>query len=319
MSKNIEHFSDISFFINNITGAYDSTKPDPLNPNAPSIPNVPVTPITPYSVNGVSYVDVPQSDGTVIKTLASDYKPPIPVDHNIYGDFTLRMYKLPADLTGNYIPLTSPGPDNKPIPIKFNQPMDNDTGAFTKNSFIIGLNTALSECIKFQDQCYAVVIPDPGQSSYYTYYLAQKPQSNNKSPNSDNEYFLCNQGYVSYIKNKNQNGNSNIMSSTISCDFTSNNKISYGGSGVSSNSNQDNSNTPLTLSPTAYLYLHANDGPKVKSQPPYLLYIGIGVVVLLIIGGIYYYYTQVANNEPVTSSIHTSKLLKKKGGYFFFV
>jgi hypothetical protein len=310
-SNQIEHFSDISYFPNTVNGAYDPTKPDPLNPNAPSIPNNAPKPLTPYLSNGVKYVDVPQPDGTKLTIPESDYNPPQPVDNNIYGDFTLRMYKLPADLTGNYIPITKPDPvTGTPTPIKINQPMDNDTGKFTKSSFLIGLNTAISQCIKFKE-CYAVVIPDSKNSSYYTYYLAQKPLSNNKNANSDNEYFLCNNEYVSYLKNLKEDGRSNIMTSTVSCDITSNRPISYSGSGSTKK-------TPEVLSPSTFKYKSGGKSVDVE-KPPYLLYGCIGVIVLLVIGGIYYYNTQVSADEPVVSSVNTSKLIKKKGGYFFFV
>jgi hypothetical protein len=327
MSKNIinsvEHFSDISYFPNKMQGAYNpKPRPNPVpkipavlnspgvaNPpsvkNPPSVENPPSGPppqIIPYIEDGVSYVDIPQLDKTVLKSSGTDY-----------GNYTLRMYKLPADLNGNFIPVTKLDPTtNESTPVKFDQPMDNVTGRYNKQSFMIGLNTALIECSKFQDQCYAVVIPDQGQSSYYTYYLAQKPPSNNKSPDSDNENFLCNQGYVSYIKDKTQSGRNNLMSSTVSCDFNKNQQILYSGAGVNPTKKEEDV-------PSVFKYKDANKVPREVEQPPYLLYIGIAVVIVLVAGGIYYYKTQVEDDKPVTTSISTSKLLKKKGGYFFFV
>jgi hypothetical protein len=221
------------------------------------------------------------------------------------------MYKLPADLNGNFIPVTTIDPTTgESTPIKFYHPPDNTTGRYTGQSFRIGLNDALIECSKLQDQCYAVVIPDNDQGRY-TYHLAQKPPSNNKSPDSDNEFFLCNQGYVSYIKDKTQSGRSNLMTSTVSCDFDSNRPISYGSTGITPDEKKSGA-------PKVFKYKDAKESPVVE-QPPYLSYFCTFVVILLVAGGIYYYRTQMVDDTPVVSTISTSKLIKRKGGYFFFV
>ena len=102
-----ENFGDISIFVNSIIGKYDPTKPDPYEPQiGPSVAPKEETPLIPYKENGIFYVDVPQADNTVVKTALSQYNPPKPIDNNIYKKFLLRLYKYPADINGDIIPIT---------------------------------------------------------------------------------------------------------------------------------------------------------------------------------------------------------------------
>jgi len=329
MSKNIirEKFSDISLFRNStIVGSYNPTIPDPNdpNPNAPSPPPANISPLTPYKENGVSYVDVPQPDGTKIKMLEKDYTPPVPTDNNIYKTFSLRMYKFPANKSNELTPVLSTVMDpktNQYKPIVISQNID-DSGVYTSSSYMKALNNALFACIKLKDQCYAVVIQDPGDSSgsrlgdKYTFQLARKPLSNEKNLRSDSESLLCDQKYISYIKNEfdGKPANSNIMPNTISCDFSPRGAISYSGS-ANNTTNDPNApkkdDKPVEIPERPY---------KKPDGPPWGIIIGIVVAILLIGGGLYYYFNYVKEDDtPAKIITHTSKLIKKKGGYFFFV
>ena len=269
---------------------------------------------------------MPQADGTKIKTLLSDYKPPVPADNNIYKTFSLRMYKFPADKIEKLTPVLSTviDPETKKYkPIVISQGID-DSGVYSLSSYNTALKNALFECIKLQDRCYAVVIEDPNDSNSsgsrlgtkYTFQLARKPLSIEKNLKSDSESLLCNQKYVSYIKNEfdGKPANSNIMPNTISCDFSPNGPIKYSGS--ANNTTNDPNAPPKDDKPVVI-----PERPYVKPDgPPWGIIIGVVVAILLIGGGLYYYFNFVKEDDtPVKIVAHTSKLIKKKGGYFFFV
>jgi hypothetical protein len=322
-----EDFGDISIFVNSIRGAYDPTAPDPHNPtNGPSVAPKVIRPLSSYRENGQEYIDVPQADGTTVKTLKSQYNPPPPIDNNIYKDFSLRMYKYPADTSGNIIPVTKYNTETKKDePFTIQQGPDNN-GVYSSTSYYPSFNDALAQCIKYKDECYAVVIKDPGNSdsrvgSKYIFELAKKPLSNQKNEKSDSESLLCNNTYVSYIKNNREDGRSNIMPNSIPCDFSTS-SVSYGGNSKVSNKSEDDTPSESKGIPSR----------TVKKKPIPWRIIGIVscVIIILLIGyGIYYYRKQNTPDDASDSASDstpelvirtpTSKLIKKDGGYFFFV
>jgi len=332
MIKNIirENFS-LSFFPNTITGAFDptaktdggsssSTGADGESASSTGGSTTGSSGVATCSANGKSgYV---QEDGSC--GLNPPPPPPPKPDPNIYQPFTLRMYKVPADTSGKFIPITEYNEkEKKDVPKTISQNPD-ENGKFTASSFLIALNEALGQCIKNEDKCYAVVIlnPDmPGMptstiGSIYKFQLAQKPLSNQKNTNADSEYMICDKNYLSYIKNNTTTGKSNIMPNTVNCDFSNNGPITLSKGIV--NPLAANSGPSAAKEKTSYQY--ASQGKIVeKTQPPWLLIICIVFTVLMIGGGLYYYFTQI--NVPLVTPIKvpTSQVLKKKGGYFFFV
>lgn len=210
MSKNINKIEqfNLSLFPNTITGKY--------NPRIGS----------------------PSSSSSTVKDNNDPDASDVPVvDPNIYGDFTLRPNKLPADGFGNIIPVNTVDPSTNSItPSIFYESMD-ETATYNNNTFLKGLNDALSECIKLGDTCYGIVIKDqPNSASDSTIYssneiqekgihkppykfeLAQKPPQNEKN---DSEFLFCNSQYFTYIKNKTTDGSTNIMPNSIACEFGS--------------------------------------------------------------------------------------------------
>jgi hypothetical protein len=305
MRKNInkiEHF-DLSFFPNTITGSYD--------------PRI-------GSSNSPASSQTTSSDSSNPGASAPNPK--------IYEGFTLRMSKLPADNFGKIIPVMAVDPSTNSItPSIFLDSMD-DTGTYNKNTFLKGLNDALTECIKLGDTCYAVVIKDPTDPKVptsstglaYKFELVQKPTPNDKN---DDESLLCNPLYYTYLKNKTTNGISNIMPNSIDCDFNSG-PVQYEGS---SGNNKPKTNTDTsTESPPKDLSYMQMGRVKPKAAPfPWAIVIGVTICVLFIGGGIYYYYNfgPGAPTIPVKKIVKkvvkggflTSKFIKKSGGYFFFV
>ena len=314
-----ENFGDISIFVNSVNGAYDPTKPDPYEPKiGPSVAPKAEKPLSPYTENGRQFVDVPQADGKILKTPLSEYNPPPPIDNNIYKEFTLRMYKYPADTTGKIIPITKFNPEsNKDEPFVIKQGPDNN-GVYSTTSYFPAFKDALAQCIKYQDDCYAVVIKNPGSTesrvgSKYLFELAKKPLSNQKNEKSDSESLLCDNTYVSYIKNTREDGRTNIMPNSVACDFSTT-AVSYTGS-----SKVPEKSTSSTPSKSGGI---PSKPVKPKKIPWVTIGIVGGIVLILLIGGGIYYYKKQNESEDVpdsSESIPTSKLIKKQGGYFFFV
>lgn len=325
MRKNInkiEHF-DLSFFPNTITGAYDPTVGSSGSSNSPS------------SATGAEGSTSTGTSSSQTTTMDSSKSGVAAVDPKIYGDFTLRMSKLPADSFGNLVPVMSVDPStNSIIPSVINDSMD-ETGTYNINTFKTGLNAALAECIKQGDTCYAVVIKDPTDPTVpessigkaYTYQLAQKPSPNDKN---DSESLFCNPLYFTYLKNKTSTGTNNIMPNSIACDFSAG-EVQYGGSSGNAVTGNKANEEPAEPPDLSYMKMGLI---KPKPAPfPWALTIGIVICVLFIGGGIYYYYNfgPGAPTIPVKKIVKkvvknvakggflTSKFIKKSGGYFFFV
>lgn len=321
MSKNInkiEHFN-LSLFPNTITGKYN-----------------------------------PKTGSPSSSTVKDNNNPNAPVvDPNIYGGFTLRPNKLPADGFGNIIPVNTVDPStNSVTPSIFYESMD-ETATYNNNTFLKGLNDALSECIKQGDTCYAIVIkyqPNNASDSNiyssnvikekgihnppYRFELAQKPSQNDIN---DSESLFCNSLYFTYLKNKTVSGVSNIMPNSIACEFntgevnyegSSGNNVTKTGSGTGSGTaSGTGSGTKSTKEPPKKGYSYKDSGgskPK-KTQFPWFMVISITACVLFIGAGIYYYYNFgpgapiIPVKKVVKGGLLTSKFIKKSGGYFFFV
>jgi hypothetical protein len=320
MRKNInkiEHF-DLSFFPNTITGSYDpkvkESSPGPASGEEGS------TSSGSSSSSTTAKATVKSSDGTTSS-------PEPEVTPKITGDFTLRPSKLPADNSGNIVPIMSVDPaTNELTPSVINSSMD-ETGTYNKNTFLKGLNDALAECIKLGDVCYAVVIKDPtdrtvpasSMGKAYKFQLAQKPPANNKN---DSESLFCNPLYYTYLKNKSSTGITNIMPDSIACDFSRSGPVSYEGS---SKKNTDTKES----TPKEYSYMSMGKAKPKETKFPWIMVIGITVFILFIAGGVFYYYkfgpgapiipVKKIVKKVVKGGLLTSKFIKKSGGYFFFI
>jgi hypothetical protein len=328
MRKNInkiEHF-DLSIFPNRIIGKYNpkigSSNPPVNSDNGPS-----TTSPSPIPSN-----------------------PPISLPDNSMKseEFILRSSKLPADKLGNIIPVNTVDPNTNTVtPSVFYESMD-ETATYNNNTFLKGLNDALSECIKQSDICYAVVIKYQPNNAYdsaiykesdiinkgihtpgYKFELAQKPSSPNINNQNDSESLLCNSLYFTYIRETDSMPNSKpcrFDTGEIDYEGSSGNNIIKTGSGSGSSTGS----TTKSSSKKPKLSYKEMGKPKPKPAPfPWVMVIGITMGVLFIIGGIYYYYNfgpgapivpvKKIVKKVVKGGLLTSKFIKKSGGYFFFV
>jgi hypothetical protein len=323
INNKIEHFN-LSFFPNSITGSYDP-KIESSNSPSPASGEEGTTSSGRSARATTSRATTTSSDGTTSSSAPE-------VTPKITGDFTLRMSKLPADNFSNIIPIMSVDPStNKTTPSVFYESMD-ETGTYNKNTFLKGLNDALSECIKLGDTCYAVVIKDPTDPSVPTssfglahkFELAQKPPQNQTN---DSEFLLCNSQYITYLKNKTTTGFSNLMPNSIVCEFNSD-PVQYEGS-FGNNSIKPNSNITPESPKKEFSYMKMGR-VQPKSKPfPWGITIGIALCILFIGSGIYYYYNfgpgaptipvKKIVKKVVKGGLLTSKFIRKSGGYFFFI